>query len=887
MTASSCIKNKGLKPLLLAAVLSTGLHTGAVLAQAAPSPQTIDIPAGNLAQALDRLGEQTGVLITYEHGLVQGHNAPRVSGPLSPVEALRRLLSGSGIQVEAVNEKTFVLRPAAAPPARTPTQRSGADQQRRSGTSSMQEPVTDLEEIVVTGTRIRGAQPSSPLVMITQEEMRLSGHNNLGEVIRALPQNFSGGQNPGVLIGAGGGVANQNVTGASGLNLRGLGPDATLTLLNGARLSYSGFVQATDVAHIPVAAIDRMEVLLDGASALYGSDAVGGVVNIVLKRDYSGAELTARSGRASAGGYGQTQFSAVAGDTWSTGGFLIAGESSHNDQVLASQRDYLRYIPRPDLLSIYPESSQDGILLSGHQALGARAELALDAFYTKRSMEAQYVFLPLHGRYGAQTAVYGLSPSLQVSLSGDWSMRLHGFAGEDNSEVPQRTVLIDTGAQTSRSRTRSRNRVKAAGVELEGPVFELPGGQARASLGGGWRKTQYDEANLVTGRATVAGATNANRYLYGELNLPLVDQTQNIRFLRHLSLNGAVRYEDYDSFGDTATPKLGAIWEVTPTLNIRASWGKSFKAPTLSEQFKRGNVGLRTAASLGIPNAPVGATVFTAGGGNPDLAPERAEVVTAGFVVQPSFLPGATIELGWFDIDYTQRVVNPFRFPVISQWGQAWSDPAYTSFIVRNPTVAQQQQYIQSAASFVNFSGAAYDPSSVIAIFDDRNVNASSQTARGVDLDIRYVTSIFEGTASITAGGSWITESRRRLIDGVSTFDTAGVVAFPPKFKGRMGFGWSRSAFSATATVNHLAGLRNTAVVPSVKGDSMTTMDLVLDYAAQNDRLNGFGFNLAVTNVFNQRPPFVQPTFPFFVNYDSTNYSALGRVISASVTKTF
>src|SRR3546814_6442927 len=93
MTASSFRKGRGLKPLLLAVALSAGLHTGATLAQAAaPAPQTIDIPAGSLAQALDRLGEQTGALITYEPGLVQGLNAPRVSGQLSTSEVLRRLL---------------------------------------------------------------------------------------------------------------------------------------------------------------------------------------------------------------------------------------------------------------------------------------------------------------------------------------------------------------------------------------------------------------------------------------------------------------------------------------------------------------------------------------------------------------------------------------------------------------------------------------------------------------------------------------------------------------------------------------------------------------------------------------------------------------------------
>src|SRR3546814_10200099 len=73
--------------------------------------------------------------------------------------------------------------------------------------------------------------------------MRLSGHNSVGEAMRALPQNFNGGQNPGVAPGASnvGGIANQNVSGGSGINLRGLGPDATVTLLTGSRLPYDGF----------------------------------------------------------------------------------------------------------------------------------------------------------------------------------------------------------------------------------------------------------------------------------------------------------------------------------------------------------------------------------------------------------------------------------------------------------------------------------------------------------------------------------------------------------------------------------------------------------------------------------------------------------------------
>src|SRR5690606_12368971 len=112
MTATTLRSSRRLGTLLLAAALAAGLQTGAALAQTALPPQAIDIPAGSLAQALDRLGEQTGVLITYEPGLTQGLSAPRVSGRYPPSEALRRLLRGSGIEMEAVNGRTIVLRRA-------------------------------------------------------------------------------------------------------------------------------------------------------------------------------------------------------------------------------------------------------------------------------------------------------------------------------------------------------------------------------------------------------------------------------------------------------------------------------------------------------------------------------------------------------------------------------------------------------------------------------------------------------------------------------------------------------------------------------------------------------------------------------------------------------
>src|SRR6185437_11661652 len=87
---------------------------------------------------------------------------------------------------------------------------------------------TTLQAVAVTGTRIRGGVTASPTITINAQQIQDQGFSDLGEVIRSVPQNFSGGQNPGVTIGATqGGPDNQDVTGGSGMNLRGLGPDAT------------------------------------------------------------------------------------------------------------------------------------------------------------------------------------------------------------------------------------------------------------------------------------------------------------------------------------------------------------------------------------------------------------------------------------------------------------------------------------------------------------------------------------------------------------------------------------------------------------------------------------------------------------------------------------
>jgi iron complex outermembrane receptor protein len=147
----------------------------------------------------------------------------------------------------------------------------------------------ELEAITITGSRIKriDTETPQPVVRITAADFKATGFSTLGDAIRAMPQ--ISGQS---LVSTDGGTS--FTPGVSSFNLRGLGNNNTLVLINGRRAApfasagFNGFQTVFDFNSIPVAAIESLEVLKDGASAIYGSDAVAGVINVTLKKNYSG-----------------------------------------------------------------------------------------------------------------------------------------------------------------------------------------------------------------------------------------------------------------------------------------------------------------------------------------------------------------------------------------------------------------------------------------------------------------------------------------------------------------------------------------------------------------------------------------------------------------------
>lgn len=203
---------------------------------------------------------------------------------------------------------------------------------------------TQLEEVEVTGTYIRGEGAIGNQVQtIDSAALAASGKATLSEIVRELPLNFAGGVATGDNNRGGqdNTSAGANLTGGSGINLRGLGALSTLVLVDGRRVAASGqFGDFVDISSIPAAAIERVEILPDGASALYGSDAVAGVANIILKKDFEGLQLTGRAGTMTQGGGDEGLISILWGGR-SERGRLVAGyEYSDRGRVRAEDRDF-------------------------------------------------------------------------------------------------------------------------------------------------------------------------------------------------------------------------------------------------------------------------------------------------------------------------------------------------------------------------------------------------------------------------------------------------------------------------------------------------------------------------------------------------------------------
>lgn len=178
-------------------------------------------------------------------------------------------------------------------------------------------PAAKTEKIEVTGSSVKRVSDEGalPIQIITREEIEQTGLSSIDQIVDRLAANVAANTNQVTNNAVFGSDGDKTLGGANFANLRGLGPTGTLVLLNGRRVSTHGMSGGSvDLNAIPMDAIDRIEVLKDGASAIYGTDAIGGVINFITRKDYEGAAIRLNYSRPSASDAGARQrFSVTAG----------------------------------------------------------------------------------------------------------------------------------------------------------------------------------------------------------------------------------------------------------------------------------------------------------------------------------------------------------------------------------------------------------------------------------------------------------------------------------------------------------------------------------------------------------------------------------------------
>jgi iron complex outermembrane receptor protein len=196
----------------------------------------------------------------------------------------------------------------------------------------------DISEVVVTGSRIRQAEGTTTVTVITGQQIESQGYRNVFDALNNLPQNTGFTQ--------GADFGNTFTPAANAISLRGLGPNHTLVLFDGRRIAdypiaYDGSVNFVDLASVSSAAIDRIEILNGGASAIYGSDAIAGVVNVILKDHAEGLDINAKIGTTERGGGNNARFQASGGETFGKLSSVFALEISKTDPIWSRDRSFM------------------------------------------------------------------------------------------------------------------------------------------------------------------------------------------------------------------------------------------------------------------------------------------------------------------------------------------------------------------------------------------------------------------------------------------------------------------------------------------------------------------------------------------------------------------
>ena len=872
--------------ITLRVFLLTAVCIGSVLADetAKAEPTRFDIEQQSLKSALTEFARQSDREILYSTEVVADKEAPSVEGIYEPEDALVLLLADTGLDYSVTASETFLvnegrgdrysgnakLAPMLTAQNQTNSPPATTSEERRDEESiASSDLALPLEEIVVTGTNIRGAEnPASPVVIIGRQDIERSGFSNTADFVRSLPQNFSGPEST-LAIGGVNGGSGFNTADGSSLNLRGLGSDSSLVLLNGRRLAAGGRGNFVDVSMIPLSAIERVEIVTDGSSAIYGSDAVGGVVNFVLRKDYEGAEARVRYGTSTSGGLDEVRAGLTIGKSWGRGSALIGYEFLDQDELNSADRDFSE--SAEDVFFLTPQQRRNSLILAGHLDISDRFSLSSDALYSLRDSFNQTVFAAPEQR-GSDTEAdqTNINVAADIEVTDKWSLRVAATAGETNT---QRNVLRDGVISNVREFEIDGNIVT---VTVDGSLFEAPGGEVRTAIGVEYRDDSYQNIDGETGELESEVDRNVSA-VFAELLVPLFDESNALPWIDQLELSLAARYEDYSDFGDTLDPKVGLHWGVNDSVALRGTFGTSFRAPLLLELDDSNG----TVLVLNLPDDTGVTTTLLRNGSNSKLQPETSENWTIGADLTPGQIDGLSISLTYYSIEFDGRIDAPGASNLFG----FLNDPNLTFAVTRDPDLADVQVIVDAAPIFGNFSGLGLD--SVTAIADARLANVTSLKTSGVDFLFDYERDVGSWNLTFQLNANAIIDLDRQVTPTSGIEDGLNTVFNPNDLHIRSGVTLSRGGLSLSAFLNYTDSYKDTRVEPVVDVNSYRTVDFRLAFSTSEQRSSGalsdLTLSLVASNLLDEDPPFVSTDRG--INYDGTNADPFGRRVALELSK--
>jgi len=846
------------------------------------------------------------------------------------------------------------------------------------------------DEVVVTGTSIRGvAAPASQAVQFDREDLIKSGAATSTDIARSLPQVVNIGADESRRGGAQDAAANRTRT--AGINLRGLSSEATLLLLNGRRLAPNGTIKAlADPSMIPAIALERLEIVPDGASAIYGADAVAGVVNMITRRPFNGAEVQLRYGGAD--GLDQMQGSAMFSRNWGSGGFLAAYDYYYRSNLKASDRDFtsadLRSIGGTDQRStqaapgniligstryplpngngrgltagqltagtpnyfdqgiwgdLLPEQQRHSVFLSAFQEITDRLTITYEGFYSERkfheqvqppgsnltvprsnpffvhptnpaaaSVTVEYRFLDAQNDATWQGHDIGWQNSLglRYDLGGAWQLSAYAAISKNRGRARTDDLLNTTylpvaladsnpatafnpfgnGALANNNPETLRkiaglrdsftvNKGRDFVLKVDGPLFAFGGGDVRMAAGAEYHENDLEYTilsslknlnnDLILDRYRTKSRNN--KAVFGELNIPVFGAANATGGFQELTVQLAARYEEYSDFGDTFNPKVGVTWTPIDGLRLRGSWGTSFRAPSLIDSSDAiFNIFIQNLVDGGVTKRGI----FMNGGRN-DLSPEEATTWSVGADFKPSFIPGFSAAVTYYNIKYRNLIEALGAATILG------NNALYGGYVIRNPTVAQADALLNHP----NLESVREPAANMLLIVDGRRDNIGELHQDGIDVQIDQ--RIDTGIGTFNAGFylTQILNAKRSSAPGVPFVNALNLINFPVDTRIRGNVGWGNSRWSINTFWNHVGDYTNNLNATPQRVKAYNTFDASISYKFPDEgKFNGLRLTLSAQNVFDRDPPDV---INGTAAWDSQNASPIGRFIALDIRKSF